>query len=120
MTPHQGSGAGQAFEDVYILAALLAHPLTTIETVHIALKVYETIRLPHANFVMRQSRRNGLLYEFNSPEFSSIDTEIESPEQLSDLGPTIIKGWEWAWKTDVEDDKLFAIKLFEEHLKKGI
>ena len=120
MTPHQGSGAGQAFEDVYILAALLAHPLTTIETVHIALKVYENIRLPHANFVMRQSRRNGLLYEFNSPEFSSIDTEIESPEQLSELGPTIIKGWEWAWKTDVEDDKLLAINLFEEHLKKGI
>ena len=113
MTPHQGSGAGQAFEDVYILAALLAHPLTTIETVHIALKVYETIRLPHANFVMRQSRRNGLLYEFNSPEFSSIDTEIESPEQLSELGPTIIKGWEWAWKTSLEEDVDRAVRMIQ-------
>ena len=73
MTPFQGSGAGQAIEDAYILAALLAHPSTTLSTLPTALKVYESIRLPFANRVQKASRNNGLLTSFQDPRTSNID-----------------------------------------------
>lgn len=68
MAPHQGSGAGQAVEDAYILAALLSNPLTTLKTLPTALKVYEEVRLPFAKDVLRRTAVNGRLYEFNEPE----------------------------------------------------
>ncbi|KAL0954169.1 hypothetical protein HGRIS_005302 [Hohenbuehelia grisea] len=49
MTPHQGSGAGQAMEDAFILATLLGHPRTTRGTISRALKVYDEIRRPFAH-----------------------------------------------------------------------
>lgn len=63
MTPHQGSGAGQGIEDAYVLAALLAHPRTTRETLPVALKAYEAIRLPFAIDVQRRSSRSGRLLQ---------------------------------------------------------
>ena len=72
MTPFQGSGAGQAIEDAYILAALLAHHGTTLSTLPTALKVYESIRLPLANNVQRASRDNGLLCTFQDPRTCDI------------------------------------------------
>ena len=131
MTPHQGSGAGQAFEDVYILAALLAHPLTTVETVHIALKVYETIRLPHANRVQQKSRVSGRLYELldcpweESTDRSSDDeselsremtTDPRDMEMLKQIGDDLVKNWEWAWTTDIDDDLERAVKMLKERI----
>lgn len=78
MTPHLGSGAGQAIEDAYILASLLAHPGTTRETLHDALKVYEAVRLPHGLMVQRLSRLNGRLFEFVDPRFVDFDSEERS------------------------------------------
>ena len=41
MLPHQGAGAGQAFEDGFILAIVLAHPADTLENLPEALKIYD-------------------------------------------------------------------------------
>lgn len=122
MTPYQGSGAGQAIEDAYILSVLLAHPLTTRETLQDALKIYETVRLPHGNEVQRLSRLNGKLAEFADPRFSGLDIGNDTYEKgkpseddekkLKDLGDEIVKNWEWTWTTDIEDDTKRAIDLF--------
>lgn len=66
MTPHQGAGGGQAIEDAYVLAALLAHPRTDRETLGRALEAYDAVRVPVAQEVARKSRLNGLLYELNA------------------------------------------------------
>ncbi|KAH8111729.1 hypothetical protein DFH11DRAFT_1790494 [Phellopilus nigrolimitatus] len=73
MTPHQGSGAGQAIEDAYILASILTHQLTTRETLPASLKVYEAVCLPHGNEVQWRSWQNGKLYEFADPRFANLD-----------------------------------------------
>ncbi|KAL6301495.1 FAD/NAD(P)-binding domain-containing protein, partial [Sparassis latifolia] len=75
MTPHQGSGAGQAFEDGYILASLLGHPSVTRTTVNHALHVYDAIRRPFAQDVQRRSRNTGILYQLNGADCQTLSEE---------------------------------------------
>ena len=120
MTPHQGSGAGQAVEDAWILASILAHPLTTKETIPAALKIYEEIRLPFANDVVRGSSTCGRLCEYNGPEsiviqdFGKVDKVGESDAGLLwNVGHTMCDRWRWAWMTTIDGDQERALKLLE-------
>ncbi|TFK44427.1 FAD/NAD-P-binding domain-containing protein [Crucibulum laeve] len=101
MTPHQGAGAGQAIEDAFILAELLAK--AKLENVYAALDAYEKVRLPVANGVLRGSYESGMMYEFNS----SLGEKYES------LGPAIQRQWDWISSTSVEDDVVRALHLFK-------
>ncbi|TDL26535.1 salicylate hydroxylase [Rickenella mellea] len=156
MTPHQGSGAGQAIEDAYILSALLTSPITTFTprsttttdtngnperqittTLEEALKVYDAIRQPASNDVLRLSRINGLLYEFNDPRFPAALSPVPNPglpgddsdrgtgtgddvekdkERLKQMGEEIKKNWEWAWSADAEKQKDEALRMLEERV----
>ncbi|KAI5116471.1 hypothetical protein M0805_001634 [Coniferiporia weirii] len=125
MTPHQGSGAGQAIEDAYILGTLLAHPLATHSTIRTALKVYEEVRLPHGNEVQRLSAENGRLYEFNNERFAELNKELCGENvQLSEVdagklwevGHAAVENWKWAWTTDIMDDQKRAISLLEKRI----
>ncbi|KLO12920.1 FAD/NAD-binding domain-containing protein [Schizopora paradoxa] len=134
MTPNQGSGAGQAIEDAYVLAALLTHPSVTRDSIPRALKIYEKIRLPHGNDVQRRSRENGKLYEFAAderfPHLSTVSTTtagatatdtsetdvrgIDANRLVKEIGEAAVENWKWAWTTDVETDKMEAIRMLEE------
>lgn len=124
----QGSGAGQAIEDAYVLGSLLAHPATTLRTLPIALKVYELVRLPHANEVMRRSATNGRLYEFADPRFACVASEPDGSSKeirerdtlsLRGIGQAIRECSSWRWETDVEDDRMRAVQLLEEWVQQG-
>ncbi|KAI0664557.1 FAD/NAD(P)-binding domain-containing protein [Cubamyces menziesii] len=67
MMPYQGSGAGQAIEDAYVLSAVLSDPRTTRTTLERALHAYDAVRRPFALRVQESSRENGLLYTLNYP-----------------------------------------------------
>jgi 2-polyprenyl-6-methoxyphenol hydroxylase-like FAD-dependent oxidoreductase len=56
-TPNLGQGACQAIEDAYYLAACLSDTPSVIE----AFSIYQTKRKPKADFVIKTSRRIGLL-----------------------------------------------------------
>ncbi|KAI5118815.1 hypothetical protein M0805_000203 [Coniferiporia weirii] len=123
MTPHQGSGAGQAIEDAYILSALLAHPLTTSSNIRTALEVYESVCLPLGIDVHRRSRLNGKLYEFADPRFAKFDFDCGASEdaqrsesvaeKLKEVGLALVENRAWTWKTEVENDRERAISLLE-------
>ncbi|KAI5117340.1 hypothetical protein M0805_001945 [Coniferiporia weirii] len=124
-TPHQGSGAGQAIEDAYILGVLLAHPLTTLFTLRTTLKVYEEIRLPHGNKVQRLSAEGGRLCEFDDARFSELSAELYGENaksgsadagKLWEIGHRVIENWKWAWTTDIEDDRKRAVALLKERV----
>ncbi|KAF9026005.1 FAD/NAD-binding domain-containing protein [Hymenopellis radicata] len=113
MTPGQGSGAGEAIEDAYILAALLSDPSTTLSTIPTALRAYESIRLPHANDVQQRSALSSDMACLNDPRFSKLvgDATEADMGKLWDLGFAIVENWKWAWTTDIDDDLEEALAL---------
>jgi len=121
MTPHQGSGAGQAIEDAYMLSTLLTHRLCTANTVPLALDIYDIVRRPVANAVQQGSRSTGMMYEFNWPGYTDKDivergedgTERLQMDVLRELGTVINKVQEWMWKSVIDGDRETAVDLFQ-------
>lgn len=91
-TPHLGSGAGMAIEDVYILGSLLAeiHSKKDIEGAFMA---YDAIRRPRGTQLVKKSREQGMLYD--------LELVGNDPGQLrQELG----KRTEWVWKYDIRQE----------------
>ncbi|KAJ7742129.1 hypothetical protein DFH07DRAFT_980453 [Mycena maculata] len=121
MTPHQGVGGGQAIEDAHILGRLLAHPLAIKGKIPAILKLYEELRLAPTQEAAEKSRANGMMYEFNHPNFLFNDpTHPDGPsrEELEALGNTV--GLSFTWLADVHTDEDWAeaeskLKAIAEH-----
>ncbi|KAF9051513.1 hypothetical protein BJ165DRAFT_1340332, partial [Panaeolus papilionaceus] len=91
MPTHLGNGAGQAIEDAFILATLLAesNKRGEIDVARIA-KVYDHIRQPFANSVLTASKNQGLFYEFMTPDFQDVkEGDLVAKERLEELGVRI-------------------------------
>lgn len=126
MTPFQGSGAGQAVEDAYMLALLLGHPSVTLDKVPIAFEIYQQIRLPFANRVQKLSALAGWVTTFQDPclaEFATSEKNLSVECTGEDVGrlwnvwhEVITTNWKWAWTTSAEEDNRKALKLLEERL----
>ncbi|KII87134.1 hypothetical protein PLICRDRAFT_176923 [Plicaturopsis crispa FD-325 SS-3] len=92
--PHNGAGAGQATEDVYVLCSLLAHPACTVDTIPRFLQAYENVRRARAARQQIHSRESGEVYEFVGPD----------GENLSALGAHLKERYEWIWEHNVQED----------------
>jgi salicylate hydroxylase len=68
-TPWQGSGAGISVEDALILSALLGQ-ITSREQAPAALKVYDEVRRPRTQRVVKSSRETGLIFCGRNPEYT--------------------------------------------------
>ncbi|TFK48376.1 FAD/NAD(P)-binding domain-containing protein [Heliocybe sulcata] len=110
MTPHEGSGAGQAIEDAYLLGTLLGHPHATRTTLPAALAAYDRVRRPFAESVQRKSRENGRLFTCRRHDLHGADVD---EGVLRDLGERIRVNWKWAWETSVDGDVGRAVEMFE-------
>ncbi|KAG5644252.1 hypothetical protein DXG03_008790 [Asterophora parasitica] len=103
MGPHQGSGAGQAIEDAYILATVLGHRSTTQKTLHHALRIFNDVRRPKALEVAEKSRRNGQLFMMHGQQFEDLAQDVVQ-HKLRTLSEEFTEIWKWAWTTSVNDD----------------
>ncbi|KAJ7464344.1 hypothetical protein FB451DRAFT_1352780 [Mycena latifolia] len=114
MLPHQGSGAGLAIEDAYILSIVLGHPSTTRETLPRALRIFDEIRRPAAAAVMEASRLNGQYFTF---AVDGVDFDRYTGPQLWDklqkLHGAVTKNWEWTWTTSVDGSIQTALRMLE-------
>ncbi|CAA7270537.1 unnamed protein product [Cyclocybe aegerita] len=115
MTPHQGSGAGQAVEDACVLAVLLCYKLCNKSNLSLIGKVYDQIRRPVANQVLAASCISGKLCGLVAPGFEDVEegNAHVSFEKLTKLIDDFGKGMEWVWKESAEDDKRRAIEMLE-------
>ena len=128
MTPHQGSGAGQAIEDAYVLGSLLGHPSVPLASLPAVLKIYEQVRLPFANEVQRRSAEAAWRQSFQDPMCSIFDAP-DGTRSRECTGDDVGKLWEighaaadslkWNWTTSVEDDRVRAMNLLEEHFSEA-
>lgn len=93
-TPHQGAGAGQAFEDAFILSILLGDE-TTRSTADIptAFRAYDAIRRPRSQQVVTTSRAAGMTYAMQGP----------AKDDLKKIGQELLDRYKWIWDEDMND-----------------
>jgi len=118
MTPHQGAGAGQAFDDVYVLAALLSHRLSTAATIPCISEIYSAIRCPVGNRVLGLAREAGFVAELVGPGFEGVvegDTGVPL-DKLSASFEGMIRAWDWVWDSSADDDQHRAVDMLESAL----
>ncbi|KAI0750640.1 FAD/NAD(P)-binding domain-containing protein [Daedaleopsis nitida] len=125
MMPSQGAGAGQGFEDVYILAQFLSRADITKANAATALKVYDEIRRPFSQKVAALSYLTAKTNHFSSPEYAHMTEEqsasgtMMTREQLWELVAKIKAQGEWHDESTVAEDKEAAFRVLDEALKKA-
>jgi salicylate hydroxylase len=94
-------------KDSHILGRLLAHPSATKEKIPAILKLYEDLRLSPTQDAAENSRINGLMYEFNHPDFLFNDPshpDGPSREDLKVLGKAVGLSFAWVAEGRAEED----------------
>ncbi|TDL26047.1 salicylate hydroxylase, partial [Rickenella mellea] len=122
MMPHLGSGGGQAVEDAYVLAALLAHPHATRSTIPQILRSYDAVRVPLSQRIATNSRLIGEAYHFNSSDEAGGDEPPSgvgqaSGDRLESLAVMIEEKHKELWDCDACYQSTTATELFEGFLK---
>ena len=123
MVPHLSAGAGQGFEDCYVLFRLLTHPRTNVRNPKVqcpicrvtrprglifaveqpALEIYDDIRPKRAKQIQRESANMGRIYQGFGSEAGGNGVE-ETRERIRGK-------WEMVWNHDLEGE-------VAEHLEK--
>ncbi|KAI0701522.1 hypothetical protein C8T65DRAFT_831244 [Cerioporus squamosus] len=67
METHFGAGGGQAIEDAYLLGLMLSDFRVTSSRVAEVFQIYQDIRLPFAQNVVKNAAKVGRMYEFRYP-----------------------------------------------------
>ncbi|KAI0329969.1 FAD/NAD-P-binding domain-containing protein [Cubamyces sp. BRFM 1775] len=122
MTPHQGAGAGQGFEDAYVLGRLLGQPGVAREHIPVLMRIYDETRRPVAQSVAACSLKSGQMHSFIAPELNNISPELSgngngpTQEQLRHVVEMIERLKDWRKGTTVEKDCQAAIQKLHEEL----
>lgn len=88
-TPHQGAGAGQAFEDALVLANLLANDnIKRAEDIESAFAAFDSIRRPRTLKVVETSRENGEI---------CMKKGEETQDDLDKIKKNLDKRFDWIW-----------------------
>ncbi|KAI0722030.1 FAD/NAD(P)-binding domain-containing protein [Cerioporus squamosus] len=117
MTPHQGAGAGQGFEDGFLLAQFLGRPDVSRSTLQIALQVYDEIRRPLSQNVVALSHLSGQLHSLNDPDMVREGDGSEREltlEELRGLGEKIEQVKDWRRVTSLLDENEVSMRKLEE------
>lgn len=102
-TPHQGSGAGMALEDGYVLLSLLGRVRAAGE-LEMAFEVYDHVRRPRDMKLVETSRTCGEVYDFLGPE---------TGDDVRKIDDNLSRRYDWIWEEDVAGEGTRAMELFE-------
>ncbi|KAI9710558.1 MAG: hypothetical protein M1820_002694 [Bogoriella megaspora] len=103
-TPHCGAGAGMAIEDAYVLSNVLAKVKDSRE-LESAFKAYDEVRRPRSQRLVKASRENCMLYEFQLQELQ---------DDKEKLRQTLDTRMRWIWEEDEERHCAKAVERFDE------
>ena len=106
-TPHQGSGAGMAIEDAYVLAEILGG-VKSADQIHAAFKAFEEVRIERTHNLVTTSRACGQLYDF---ELKGVEDDVEKIAE--DLRTRML----WIWNEDLQKEVADAKAIFEKTSK---
>jgi salicylate hydroxylase len=91
-TPHMGSGAGMAIEDVYVLGDLLG-AIDDKKDIERVFKVYDSIRRPRGTKLVVRSREQGQTYDLELAGDDPVDLKRELDTRM-----------DWVWDFDITED----------------
>ncbi|KAF2084573.1 FAD/NAD(P)-binding domain-containing protein [Saccharata proteae CBS 121410] len=91
-TPHQGSGAGMAVEDAYVMGALMGE-VKDARDIEAAFKAFEAVRKERTQKLVKTSEEAGKLYEF--------ELEGDDAEKIRKNLSTRMR---WIWDEDLEKE----------------
>lgn len=89
-------------QDAYLLATVLGHSSTRLETIPRALAIYDKLRRPFSSEVALRAKRNG---QMSAGQAGDIP--------LTKLGEAMAKDWEWAWLSDLDGSLRDAMKMLD-------
>lgn len=91
-TPHMGSGAGMAIEDVYILGNLLGS-IEDTKGVEKLFRVYDNMRRSRGTKLVLRSKEQGQLYDLELAGHDPRDVQRELETRMT-----------WVWDFDITKD----------------
>ncbi|RFU30258.1 hypothetical protein B7463_g6095, partial [Scytalidium lignicola] len=110
MLPHQGSGAGHAIEDGYILGKALQDFFKDSEAGKTDLTtwthVYQNVRLPRAQKAQITSRQAGEVYEMQGEAFKGLTFD----ECLPIVAEKLKTRMNWVWGADIDAEYDAVVK----------
>jgi salicylate hydroxylase len=101
-TPHQGAGAGMCIEDVFILSQVLSK-CSTRDDLKKAFAVYDAVRRPRSQRLVKTSKEAGMLWEFEGDE----------KDDLEKLAANAISRMDWIWDYDILEDMERALEMIK-------
>jgi salicylate hydroxylase len=93
-TPHQGQGAGMAFEDAYILSQLIGHARTA-DDLEGSFRAFDAVRRPRTQRLVETSREAGRIWAFRE---AGIGDDIEKVKRAAQGRQN------WLWFEDLEGE----------------
>lgn len=101
-TPHQGAGAGQAFEDALVMCELLAHSsVQTADDIEHAFAAYDIVRRSRTLRVVNTSRENGAVCMMKG---------AETGEDWDKIKADLDTRFEWIWYEDLDKQVESAVQ----------
>ncbi|TBU27684.1 FAD/NAD(P)-binding domain-containing protein [Dichomitus squalens] len=119
MGHHLGAGAGQSFEDAFLLAKLISHPGVTKGNIPVVLGIYDEVRRPFTQHVAALARRRGKLHHLDSPELAWLTAERSakgdalSQEQLGEISEMMERCRDWQFGPSVLEESVAAQRKLE-------
>ncbi|KAM5540037.1 hypothetical protein V8D89_006177 [Ganoderma adspersum] len=113
---HWSPDIPQILQDGFILAAIIAQPTVTTRNISTALGIYDSLRRPFAEMVLRRSRNNGLLYQFNTPGWEDVTADQSTAggfasERLAEIGRGLQEQFEWLLTSSIMEVRDKAIEM---------
>lgn len=100
-TPNQGAGAGMAYEDAYILSALLGE-VKTSDQIGRAFEAFDLVRRPRTQRLVATSRTAGAVYGFAHDGIG---------DDLAKVKENVDSRHQWIWEVDLPGEVERAKKL---------
>ena len=103
----QGSGAGMAMEDAYILSSVIGQ-MRNANEFEAAFAAYDHVRRPRDLKLVTTSREAGELYEFQG---EGIEDDVKKMDEKLKVM------YDWIWGENLEDEYTEVMKIFNESRK---
>lgn len=96
-TPHQGSGAGMAVEDAFLMSGLLSQ-VQERSQLEKTFATFEAMRKRRTQSLVWSSREQAAIYDFQA---AGVGDDVEKIAQI------LPQRWDWIWDHDVEEEYVY-------------